>query len=171
MLRGLLALMGIVVLAYLGTGCGGGIGEGSTSGMPDSAAMESTGETEASFATEATKLCDELRQKYLAEAPKVFARELQRSGGSIPQQQLEAKVIQRALAASLQEKVDEVRALGIPKGDEKQVEAILEAIEDVAEKARTKPALFLFQQSHFKHPFFKARHKANEYGIGHCARA
>ncbi|HEU5105106.1 MAG TPA: hypothetical protein VFU11_04645 [Solirubrobacterales bacterium] len=168
-------VLGIVAaVGGLCVGCGGASGDSATGSLEGAAAdgaAETSESAELSFPEEATKLCDELRQKYLAEAPKVFARELQRSGGSIPPQQLEAKVIQRALASSLQEKVDQVRALGIPKGDEKQVEAILAAIEDVAEKAQTKPALFLFQQSNFKHPFFKARHMADEYGIGHCARA
>jgi len=172
--RNLLVLLSIVTITGLCIGCGR---EGSTTSNGSTDASTATtaaaGNSKAragSFAAEATKLCDEIRQKYLAEVPAIVA-EAHKNGGSQSPEQIEAKAIQAPLSNSLQEKVDKVRALGIPKGDEEQVEAILAAIEEVAEEVRTEPAKFLYQQSHFEHPFFKARHLADAYGIGHCGRA
>lgn len=174
MSRNLLVLLSIVTTVGLCAGCGSGGSTSDSGSTADStAATAAAGNSKApagSFAAEATKLCDEIRQKYLAEIPQVVA-EAQKTEGSQSPEQIEAKAIQIPLSDSLQEKVKRVRALGIPKGDEEQVEAILAAIEDVAEKVRTEPAKFLYQQSHFEHPFFKARHLADAYGIGHCARA
>ena len=155
-------------LALAGIGCGSG-DDASTSGTADS--MGSSGPpSSAQFAVEATSLCDEARRAYLIAAPEALL-EMQGSADGQSRQELEAKVIQTVLAPSLQGKVDKVRALEIPKGDEKQVEEILGAIEEVAKEARTEPAKFLYEQTHFKHPFAEARRLATAYGIGHCGRA
>jgi hypothetical protein len=166
--RWLVILLASLSLAGLGLGCGDDTP--ATPSSSNAASSDPAGPlSPAQFAAKATEICDEARQKYLSEAPEALLEILDTPG--ISRRAAEAKLIRVVLAGSLQEKVDKVRALGIPEGDEKQVEDILSAIEDVARKARTEPAIFIFEQAHFKHPFYRARFLADKYDIGHCARA
>src|SRR5213592_4307271 len=151
--------LGMLVVAMLVVVVGCGSDGASTANSTTSSGPLSP----AQFAATATELCDAARRAYLTKAPEALLR--MQVGGNETRQELESKVVQKVMAPSLQGKVEGVRALGIPKGDEKQVEEILTSIEEVATKARTEPEKFLFQQTHFKHPFQRARRLATAYGI------
>jgi hypothetical protein len=163
-----------VSISLLGGGCGDdhaattSESTGSTTRSSTSAASDGP-LTPAQFAATATKLCDEARLKYIGEAADAFLK-IRARNKRLSRLEAEAKVMETTQANALRKRVDTLRALGIPKSEKQQIEEVLAAIEAVADKAQKHPKKFVYQQSHFKHPFFKARHLANRYGIGHCAR-
>lgn len=75
----------------------------------------------------------------------------------------EVELLPTVLIPGLKEEVEELRALGAPEGDEKQVEAIVKAIEDVIEKGETDPEAF--QRTN---PYFEAATMAAKYGLKTC---
>lgn len=75
----------------------------------------------------------------------------------------EAEVVSDALVAPVQTMAEELGDLGPPKGDEKQVEAIVAAFEAGAAKAEADPV-----GSEAELPFAKANELALEYGLSDC---
>jgi len=75
----------------------------------------------------------------------------------------EAEVVSEALVSPVQTMAEELGDLGPPKGDEKQVEAIVAAFEAGIAKAEADPV-----GSESGLPFAKANELALEYGLTDC---
>lgn len=75
----------------------------------------------------------------------------------------EAEVVSEALVAPVQTMTEELSDLGPPKGDEKQVEAIVAAFEAAVAKVEADPV-----GAEAKLPFAKANGMALEYGLTDC---
>lgn len=75
----------------------------------------------------------------------------------------EAEVVSEALVAPVQTMTDELADLSPPKGDEKQVEAIVAAFEGGVAKVEADPV-----GSEAETPFAEANELALEYGLTDC---
>jgi hypothetical protein len=79
----------------------------------------------------------------------------------------QAKLVREAGLPPIREELEELAALGAPPGDEKQVEAILEALETAIEKSEDDPASLLKDEDNL---FGKVGELAATYGFGACQK-
>lgn len=173
-----IGLVAVLVLGALVAGCGGGGGsssdQASTTDLTDITAQPppkppSQPLTRAEFREKAKALCNASREKYVGEAFLVLRRLERESSKS--RKKLEAEIIPTLFAVRMEERLDDVRALGIPTGDEAQVEQILAAVEEVVQEAKENPTRYLSRQWQYKHPYHHANELAKKYGISACAVA
>ena len=144
---GLLGLL--AVLALVGTGCGG-----------DEEATASI--TRSEFLQQGNAICrrGELeRGKLLTGAEKLVkpGEELGKAG--------KEKLILTAAVNPYRKMTKELKELGAPEGEEEKVEAIIEAMEEAAQKAEDDPLLALESIA----PFAKANKLNQEFGLTNCA--
>lgn len=125
------ATLAVAFVAALLSACGGGSG-GDGTGSDGTASI-----SDAAFVKQANAICEK--------GKKVGLKKLQRymqahedSGKSTATRLAEA--LQSAFLPQIQKQVDEIRALDIPRKDEKQVEAVLTALEEAVAAKRDKPA-------------------------------
>lgn len=135
----------VAMLTLLVAGCGG-----------DS---ETTTVTKAQFVKEANSVClkgEAKRGQMLNE----LSGEL--GGGKVPQAQREQLVLK--VLPTYEETAANLSKLDVPAGDEKQVEAIVEAMEEAVERVKADPNTALVSTV----PFDKANKLATEYGLDRC---
>jgi hypothetical protein len=114
----------------------------------------------------ALAICKAEDAKAFAEAPSSM-REIERDAGK-SQKEAEVALVPDLLVPSYQARIDRIRALGAPRGDEAQVEAILAAMQEMTDEAKADPAKYHYAMVHFEHPYRKAKARAEGYGIGDC---
>lgn len=136
----------------LAGGCGGSQGEPLSKGA---------------FVKRANAICKADRRKYVAEVLGLYRR-AQREGKS--RQRVSRTAASSFTVPRLQAQTDEVRALNPPRSDQDQVDAILNAVEEVLEEAKEEPRRFVQRLAHFQRPFHEAHELAKAYGIQACAR-
>ena len=66
----------------------------------------------------------------------------------------------------MQNQLDQIRALGIPPGDEEQVNAILDAAQEAVDKLQADPSVVIEQNT--PDPFAEANKLAKDYGLSTC---
>jgi hypothetical protein len=156
-------LLLIVGLLAVVAGCGGGE---STSSAPPPTEAQLAARQE--FVAKANRFCERARVEGERKGVSVFeakARYYKRKGtleqyrGSIKRQEIAI-----VLAPSMLRRVGEIRALGIPPRDRRQVEKILGEIQKAARYATESPFGFLEENS-----LAPARDLARAYGIESCA--
>ncbi len=76
-----------------------------------------------------------------------------------------SELVETIFVPSAEQEMDEIRALGIPRGDEDQVEALLDARERSIEAAKDEPKALI---SNSKKIFGEASKLANDYGLKDC---
>jgi hypothetical protein len=69
--------------------------------------------------------------------------------------------------ARIQEEIDQIRAIGVPQGDEGQVKAALDEAKQVLDSVKANPAQLADQSAD---PFGKANQLLNAYGMTVCAK-
>jgi hypothetical protein len=157
-LRGGVCIAGIAAIVVAATGCGGGDSGQAASGSPLG---------KAAFVKKANALCEASYKKRLAAAQKAFREALKTSDK--PRKELEYSIVRTIVAPRLQAQLDDLRALGAPRGDKKQVDAILDAVQELIDRVRVEPRAFFEAVLHFKHPDARAHRLAGEYGIKECS--
>ncbi len=152
--------MALMLLAMAaGAGCGGSGAE--AGGAP------AIGKAE--FVAKATRICKQNRKRFLTAALRAEQRAHLRTAAD--RARFEAENVERRLAPRLDTEIREIRALGAPSGDEGKVEAILSALQEVADFAAEDPKGFYEAQFKFHHPYRKVFKLADEYGIPACGNA
>jgi hypothetical protein len=145
----------IAIVAAI-SGCGG---SDSSSGSSGSLSKEE-------FVTQANAICAEGKKKGLA-AMSVYVKHHEAAGqANKAKLTLIAEAIKAVLLPSVQTQVDEIRALGTPEGDEKQVAAFLAATEDAIESSSKRPAS---AGPNFGPNFKRSAELGHEYGLNGCA--
>ncbi|HVQ57395.1 MAG TPA: hypothetical protein VMS60_00670 [Solirubrobacterales bacterium] len=137
----LLAILALPVVAFALIGCGSG----------DSGPLKKS-----AFVEEANAICVEAEQER-----KQGTEDLVDDGDVDPSE--EAEVVSEALVSPVQTMTEELGDLSPPKGDEKQVKAIVAAFEDGVAKVEADPV-----GAEEKLPFAKANELALEYGLTDC---
>jgi hypothetical protein len=154
--RGPLALIAAVILAaLLVVGCGGS--DDSSSGEPIS---------KEEFIAKADAICKAGNEQMEKELFK-FLRQ-SRTGGSLgkPSVEQNEKFIVAVLIPNLRREIKEIKALGVPDGDEEKIDAMIAALEEGLETAEDETATVAAGTSDIV--FGIASRLAGEYGATVC---
>ncbi len=155
--RGPIALIAAVIAAaLLIAGCGGG-------GDESSANVSISKED---FIAKADAICKQGNKQMERELFK-FLRE-SGTGGSLrkPSVEQNEKFIETVLIPNLQREIKEIKALGVPEGDEEKVEAMIAALEEGLETAEDETETVAAGTSDIV--FGIASRLAGEYGLETC---
>lgn len=181
MRRSILALVAcLLVSGVVIVGCGGGDDESTTAGGGAAAttgaggeggsqsggeasdgsaptSVEPTSETKAEFSAKANAACVSQQKQLQVPLQQAF------KNGQNSQQALR-QVTEEAIGPAMEAEAEELRALGAPQGDEKQIEAIAVALDAIAAEARENPMKLVTDPSAFK----EAQKLARGYGLDFC---
>jgi hypothetical protein len=142
----------VLALALVAAGCGSD--DNKKSGGSSSSISK------AEFLRKGNAICAAGNKEINAQGKKLF--------GSNQKRPSKAKMKQFAstvLIPSVQKQVDQIKALGAPKGDEAQVNAITAAAQDGIDKGKQDPLALTSDKAD---PFKKANKLAREYGLKAC---
>jgi hypothetical protein len=145
-------MIGAVLCGLLAQGCGDDGGGASA----DAAEI-----SEAEFVQRADALCAKHERRMGAESARLY-REAERPGADIDTS--EVGRVSAVLVPNLESELEELEALGDPRGDGIPVEEILAEIQQVIDEASEDPEEFLAGFS----PYEKAEKTAERYGITRC---
>jgi hypothetical protein len=147
----------VMLAAVLLAGCGG------TSGSTGSVTAKTGSLSKAQFIKQADAICaEQLKQADTAVREYLTKNGLKPTTHDISAH--ESEVVEAFLPAYQQE-IDQIRSLGAPRGDVKQVSAILTALQWNVDEGKAKPAKFLSQEGRFATPAALAK----DYGLLECA--
>jgi len=155
--RGPIALIAVVVAAaMLVAGCGGGDDSSDSSGSI----------SKEEFIAKADAICKE-SSKRMEKELFLFLRK-NRTGGSLrkPSVAQNEKFIVTVLIPNLQQEIKELKALGVPEGDDEKVDAMIAALEEGLETAEDETATVAAGTSDMV--FGIASRLAGEYGLETC---
>jgi hypothetical protein len=145
--------LGAVLLA----GCGGGSSKSSgATGTSEPATIATSSHTKAEFIKLADTICKREETKRLKEVY-AYLRQHEKEGKS--QRELIVDGMREIFLPEIQTQVEEIRALGAPKGDERQVEELLSSMQEAAESGSS------FEPKVLKRPGRLAR----AYGLRECS--
>lgn len=152
-IQSILVTFGVLLVL---NGCGSDGDESSNASVPPL--------TKAAFTQEANSLCERSRVEAIGRASTLAATKT----GS--KSDLEQKLFLSVMVPAVHKRLDQVRALGVPTGDEDQVEAILQEVEGIIDTAKDNPERFFREQITHQHPLKKAEEMADRYGISDCVQ-
>jgi hypothetical protein len=113
----------------------------------------------AKFTQQANEICQATVKKILNGALPVVGKAEKESKAA--GEAAETKVVSTIMAPALQEEAEEIRALGTPPGEEQQIEAILTAIQKLAEIGEQNP-------EKIAQSFASPSNLAERYGLSAC---
>jgi hypothetical protein len=148
-----------------GGGANGPVGATSKTEGSSSAKTEGSSQAKTEFVDQANAICKEGKKKGLGEI-KTYVKAHPPSAGSSTEAKvaLLGEALRTVFLPEVQNQVDEIRALGLPQGEEGQVEAILDAMEEGVE-ASSKSSTGLKLGLNFE----RSAELAREYGLDSCA--
>jgi hypothetical protein len=156
-----ISLIAVLSTALLTAGCGG------SSNASDASAASEAPLTKAEFIKQGDAICEKAHQKIYDEAKKyreVHAKELEKLGGVAA----EEKLIRLVMLPAVLEEAKGMEALGAPKGDDKQIESFVAAIERGVEKAKKNPMAAESEFGYGQNPFHNIDIQLREYGFEVC---
>lgn len=146
--------LGVFAMLLGFAGCGGGNGDQTTTA--------SIGKAE--FVKEANAICvkgeEKLHSDFVA-----FSNE--KNDNPNPSKAEYEEFIDRVIAPNMSRQTAEIRALGVPAGDEVRVDELLSAAEEGLQKAKENPE---FVTTRNRELFAKAIKLATAYGLAACAQ-
>jgi len=134
------------ILALMAAGCGGG-----DDGGEDAAPL-----SKADFTTQADKICADGNAELESEAEAL--------GDEPTQEQIEGFAAD-VLVPNLQGQHDDIADLGVPEGDEDDVKAILDSLQEGIDAVEADPSLITSSDD----PLAEASDLAGDYGLTECA--
>ena len=185
-------ILGLLVAGVLVVGCGGDDDNDASAGSPGveststsagSEAEADAGEggaddveanagdeggatiTKAAFIKQGNAICAASQERIADQGTKFFDR-AEKTGKN---EGLEFEIIESVLAPEFQTLVDHLEALGVPSGDEEEVEAMIAAFQQRADLASEDPQGFFKAEGQTGGPLtVKAETLAKEYGLKAC---
>ena len=158
-------LAGALAIAIVAAGCGSSSSD-SSSTSSDSSSSDTTATTAALSKAELIKqgdaICTKGNESIETEANE-FAKE-NNVNTKKPTKAQKEEVIVEVVAPDVRRQGEEIAELGVPSGDEAEVEAIVAAVEGAADELEETPSL-LFGE---KNPLAKATKLAGSYGFKVC---
>jgi hypothetical protein len=154
--RGPIALIAAVVAAaMLVAGCGGG---------DDSSSSSSISKEE--FIAKADAICKKSNEQMEAEIFKYLRQNRVKGSLRKPSVEDNEKFIVAVLIPNLEREIKELKALGVPSGDEEKIDAMISALEEGLETAKNEPETVAAGSSDIV--FGIASRLAGEYGLETC---
>jgi hypothetical protein len=116
----------------------------------------------AEFIEEANEICENGASQISIQSKPIF-RKYGNVKGKAAQEAGYVELIEEVIVPAVEKEIEEIRALGLPAGDEQELEAIFAAMEEVLNQAQKDPTAF-----NDRVPFEKSERLAVEYGLGSC---
>ena len=158
-----MAIAAALTALLLAAGCGSD--DDSATGSSDGEVTVETGSlSKAKFVEQANAICQKTKDQFNKEAAQ-FVEQVSKKPPKPTEGSPEEKLVEKAVVPNYQNEVDEISALGAPSGDEKEVTAFLEALQQVVDGASEEPASFVQSGGSFG----KAPKLAKAYGLSGCA--
>jgi hypothetical protein len=149
-------LAGVVAIAVVAAGCG------SSSDSTESTASL----TKAEFIKQGDAICKK-GNKEIEEGFESFAKENNLPQHKEPTKAQGKELVETVIVPEIKAQAEGIRALGTPSGDEAQVSAMLDSLDEGIEEAEEDPeALFAAKSD----PFASANKQAKEYGLKVCGQ-
>lgn len=149
-------LLAALAFSLLAAGCGNGDGEaGSLS--------------KAQFIKRADQICEKGRARFERE----YGALVERQRGEVSKAEREAlakELVEESFIPAYEWQIEEIRSLGIPSGDENQVESFLVSMEETLDSSHDQPLKFIRGDSESLETFEEAKNKAEAYGFTYCPR-
>jgi len=142
--------------ALLAAGCGGGNG---------SEAITTSSITKPELVKEVNAACEKAEKKIQAEF-REFTKDMHFSAEQKPTAALASEVSNTIFIPAVEDELDEIRALGAPKGDASQLHGIVAAIEEGLNRVKADPQAALGSVAA---SFGRAERLAASYGLEPCA--
>ena len=111
------------------------------------------------------------KQEFIAQADAICQRdseEIAQAGSEIESQADVDEFVSKTLIPKLQDEIDSLGDLGVPEGDDAQVEAILDAAQQGLDEIKADPSL---AQSQATNPLNEASALAQDYGLKVCGQS
>lgn len=155
------------MLAAVVVGCGGSDNSSDSgtdaAGAVGSVSVDTSSLSKAEYIEQAEKLCLKASQKYL---PALLEYMQSHENAKQSEEELIADAVDHAVVPKFQILIDELRELGAPEGDEKQIEAFLAAMLQATEGLERRNTLSL--EDDIDREFSNAGELALDYGIVNC---
>jgi hypothetical protein len=153
--KGVVAVIVIAVVASL-SGCGSG----------EEAAETSDALSKAAFATRASEICEEARDRFVEN----FAQVRKLADEPKAREEFEYKLVKGTIAPALEDEVEKLRSLGAPAGSAAEVDQMLKLIEGAVAEAKTEPETYVSGDDYKwgSEHFGKAHRLAIALGAGNC---
>lgn len=119
--------------------------------------------TKAEFVEEANAICRRDRREFERE----FARFVRNSTSAGQGDAAAGELVETVVVPVYSEQIDQIGELGAPSGDEEEVTAFLEALQEGLDDALDQPLAFTGDKDHF----IEAAELASAYGLTVCAQA
>ncbi len=156
MSKRLIALFaGVIAIALIAAGCGS---------SSDSSSTTTASITKAQLIKQGDAICAAGNKEIEAEF-EAYAKKNGLSENKEPTKAQQTELGETILIPSVQKQVDEIRALGAPSGEEEEVTAILDTVQEEIEQTEEEPATLASSNSE---PFAKGNKMAQEYGFKVC---
>jgi hypothetical protein len=150
------------LLAMVGAGCSGG-GEG---GRPAASASLETGSlSKGQFIVRADAICKAARNQFNKEYVASY-KKANPSSTDDERSWLE-KMIETILLPNYEKRIDEIKSLGAPRGDKKEVGAFLDALQHRLQEFQEEPS----ELTKTAYPFKSVTKVAAAYGLKGCAES
>jgi hypothetical protein len=153
----LIGLLVVVAAVGLLAGCGSSDDDGTT----DSSASL----TKADFVTQGNEICTEGNEE-IESGIEGFAEENGLSGNDQPTEEQVEELATDILIPSVAKQVEELRDLGAPSGEEKEVNAFLDKAESTVEEVEADPSLITDEEG--ESPFASVNREATSLGLTTC---
>lgn len=154
--KGLIAaLLGVVAIAVVVAGCGSSSSDDSTASL-----------TKAQFISQANAICKKGNAEVESEFED-FAKKNGIEGNKEPTTAQEVELAETILTPNVKSQSEELRALGAPSGDEDEITAMLDSLDQGVEEAEADPEALIEGKAE---PFKDASQKAQKYGLTACGQ-
>jgi hypothetical protein len=152
----------VCVIALVVSGCGGGSGSSSTSPAVTTPVTTASGMTQAEYVKRGDAICDKSDKAQNASL-KAMAKKDPKAESTAAGR---VKLVVTAGLPPIKIEAQELAALGAPSGDEAEVQAIVDGLNEAIEKSEQNPASVLNSSAN---PFTQVDKLAQEYGFKICS--
>jgi hypothetical protein len=142
-----------MVVALVAAGCGSSNNDNSTT----------TALTKAEFLKKGNAICKKGNQQINQVANQTFTKKKYPNGP--PPKSVQTKFATDTVIPTVQSQIDQIKALGAPKGDEAQVTAIVTSAQGALDQAKKDPSVLL---SNGPGPFEQTNKLSKSYGLTVC---
>jgi hypothetical protein len=160
-IRAFCLLMAVLAALVLANGCGGG-------GASASEITVQTGSlSKAEFIKRADGICEAARSQFTREYTAFAQKNYKPTSSRSAQEALANDLVENILLPNFEKPVDEISALGAPKGDEQEIASFLNALQQRLEEIHERPLILNKTVT----PFAQAEKLAKAYGLTGCAES